>query len=80
MAKHSKAGQRISNIIRQNKIEHEKCKHQKMYKGFLDDLPALIFGVILPGLFIGYEIGVLYGIAYGIIFIFGYAIGKGNRG
>jgi hypothetical protein len=32
MVKRSEAGQRISNIIRQNKIEHEKYKRKKMFK------------------------------------------------
>jgi hypothetical protein len=80
MVKRSEAGQRISNIIRQNKIEHEKYKRKKMYEEIFDDLPIIILFAILPGLLIGYEVDILHGFAYGIMFIYGYAIGKGKRG
>lgn len=73
---YNNAKQRIHSLIENEKREYKKEQYSKLLYELYDDLPILLFGVVLPGVFISYWVDILHGISYGIVFLLGYGIGK----
>jgi len=72
----SEAGQRIQSLIENGKKAYEKEQRAKVLYELFEDLPIILLGSVIPGVYISYAVDISHGVAYGITFLIGYVIGK----